>query len=241
MARFGRTQPFRPKYIRPDLGPVYFDNFSTSNYEAALSTYNFTHVVGTNSNRLLVVGVSTFAAGTVTSITYGGVALTKLRSDVNGVYNSEVWYLIAPASGSATITVNLSASITSIAGAASWRNVDQANPFSANAGSNGTNTPASASVTPASTNNRVFGNLAAQTASGLTDQIRQAPHYNASGALGTQIGAEMGVILGLTSTTIQWNGLGALDSWAVSTGAIQPPQVVVGTNIASRMMLGMGM
>src|SRR6267378_139108 len=101
MSRLGRAQPFNPHYGRPDLGPVYFDNFSTSNYEASLSTYNFTHVVGTNSNRLLTVGVSTFAAGTVSSITYGGVSLTKLRADVNGIYNSELWYLISPTSGSA--------------------------------------------------------------------------------------------------------------------------------------------
>src|SRR2546430_4600330 len=128
MARLGRAQHFRPRYGRPDLGPVYFDNASTSNYEASLSTYNWTHVVGTNSNRLLIVGVSTFAAGTVTSITWNPGAsqnLAKLRADVNGVYNSEVWYIVAPNSGSGTVTVNLSASVTSIAGAASWWNVDQ--------------------------------------------------------------------------------------------------------------------
>lgn len=227
MPRLGRTQPFHSKYGRPDLGPVYFDNFSTSGYEASLSTYNFTHVVGANTNRLLIVGVAIFLAGTVISITYGGVSLTKLRADVNGVYDSELWYLVAPASGSATVTVNLSTSVTSIAGAASWWNVDQSNPFSANAGGNGTNTPASASVTPGSVTNRVFGNLAAQTASGITDKIDQAPHYVAAGALGTQEGSEFGVIMGLTSTTLQWNGIGAIDSWAVSLGSIQPVQPVV--------------
>lgn len=227
MARLGRSQVFKSRYGRPDLGPVYFDNFSTSGYEASLSTYNFTHVVGTNNNRLLVVGVAIFLAGTVSSITYGGVSLIKLRADVNGVYDSELWYLIAPASGSATVTVNLSASVTSIAGAASWWNVDQTNPFSANNGGNGTNTPASAAVTPGSVTNRVFGNLAAQTASGITDQLRQAPHYVAAGALGTQEGSEMGIVMGLTSTTLQWNGIGAIDSWAVSMGAIQPVQSVV--------------
>lgn len=224
MARFGRSQPFKPRFGRPDLGPVYFDNSSTSTYEAALSTYSWNHTVGTNSNRLLTVGVSIFATGSVTGITYGGVALTKLRSDDTGVYRSEIWYLIAPASGTASVAVTLSASLTSIAGAASWWNVDQTNPFSANAGGTGTNTPASAAVTPGSTLNRVFGNLAAQTATGITDQIRQAPHYNSAGALGTQIGAELGVILTAASTTIQWNGLGAIDSWAVSVAAIQPPQ-----------------
>lgn len=232
MARLGRSQAWKATLVRvPDLGPVYFDNFSTSNYEASLSTYNFTHVVGTNTNRLLTVGVSTFAAGTVSTITYGGVSLTKLRADVNGIYNSELWYLIAPASGSATVTVTLSASLTSIAGGASWWNVDQTTPFSANAGANGTNTPASGVVTPGSITNRVFGNLSAQTASdAVTNKIDQAPHCRAGGTLGTQEGSELGVIMGLTSTTLQWDGLGVTDSWAISLGAIQPPQPVVGSN-----------
>jgi hypothetical protein len=240
MARLGRAQPFTPRYVRPDLGPVYFDNWSTSAYEATLSTYNWSHTVGTNNNRLLLVGVSIFATGSVTAITYGGIALTKLRSDDGGIYRSELWYLIAPASGTASIAVTLSASLTSIAGGASWWGVDQTTPFSNNAGGTGTNTPASASVTPGSTLNRVFGNLAAQTASGVTDIIRQAPHYNASGALGTQIGSEQGIILTATATTIQYNNLGALDSWSVSLGAIQPVQSVVVTYVSRLALLGAG-
>lgn len=240
MARLGRSQPYRPKHKRPDLGPVYFDNSSTSTYEAALSTYNFSHTVGSNSNRLLVVGVSIFAAGNVTSITYGVVALTKLRHDVTGAYRSEIWYLIAPSSGTDTITVNLSASLTSIAGGASWWNVDQTDPFSANAGGTGTNTPASAAVTPGSSLNRVFGNLAAQTNSGVTDQVRQAQHYTASGALGSQIGSELGIIMSAASTTLQWDGIGTVDSWAISLGAIQPPQPVVSPYAGGFLLLGIG-
>lgn len=240
MARFGRSQPFKPLDKRPDLGPVYFDNTSNSTYEAALSTYNWSHTVGTNSNRLLVVGVSILAAGSVTAVDLGGVALTKTRFDDTGVYRSEIWYLINPASGAGTITVTLNASLTSIAGAASWWNVDQTTPFSANNGATGTNTPASAAVTPGSVTNRVFGNLATKTASGITDQIDQAPHYTAAGALGTQIGSEMGTILGLTSTTIQWNGIGAIDGWAVSVVAIQPPQPVANPTTRFLTILGAG-
>ena len=240
MARFGRGQHFRPKLFRPDLGPVYFDNSSVSGYEAALSSYTFSHTVGTNANRLLVVGVSIFATGSVTSIDYGGAALTKIRSDDGGVYRAELWRLIAPASGTATITVNLSASLTSIAGATSWWNVDQTTPVSAQNGATGTNTPASVAVTPGSSNNRVFGNLSAQTASGITDQIRQAPHYSASGALGTQIGSELGIILTAVSTTLQWNGIGVVDAWATSAVALQPPQAVAVTISPLLTLLGLG-
>lgn len=240
MARFGRSQPFRPLLKRPDLGTVYFDNWSTSSYEAALSTYNWSHTVGTNANRCLFVSVSVFAAGSVTAVDWGGVALTKIRHDDTGVYRSEIWRLIAPAPGTATITVTLNASLTFIAGASSWWNVDQTTPISAQNGAIGTNTPASAAVTPGSALNRVFGNLSAQSASGVTDQIRQAPHFSASGALGTQIGAELGTILDTSSTTIQWNGLGAIDAWAVSVVAIQPPQPAAGTTTRFLTLLGSG-
>jgi len=225
MARQGRAFPSRRAYINSDLGPVYFDNASISAYGLG-TTIVWTILVGTNTNRLLEVNVGIFAAGTVSSIDVSGQAMTKLRSDVNGVYTSEKWYLVNPTSGTRTVTVTLSASLTAIAGAIAWRNVDQTNPYSANTGANGTNTPASAAVTPTSANNRVSGGLATQTATAITDQIRQAPHHSAAGALGSLVGSEMGTIVVAASTTLSWSGMGALDSWAVSLGAIQPPQPV---------------
>lgn len=239
MPRLGRSQPFKPRLGRPDLGPVYFDNSSVSPYEASISTYNWSHTVGSNNNRLLVVGVSIFVSGSVTSIDYGGVALTKLRDDVS-IYRSELWYLIAPASGTASITVNLSGSLVSIAGAASWWNVDQTTPFSANNGNADTGVPCVASVTPTSNLNRVFGNLSAQTASGVTNQVDQAPHYTATGALGTIFGSELGIILTQESTVLQWDGIGVADAWAISLGSIQPPQAVAVTATQLLMLMGMG-
>lgn len=232
MARLGRAQPFAPKDKRPDLGPVYFDTISSSGAEVSLSTYTWTHVTGGNTNRLLIVGFAILGAGTVTSVTYPKAAsptnLTFLRADANGLFRSELWYLIAPDSGSGTVTVVLSGVTTSDAGAASYWHVDQTTPFSANAGGNGTNTPASAAVTPGSITNRVFGNLAAASASGITDQAGQALRYTTNTAAGTSRAAEEGTVMGLTSTTLQWNGLGLTDSWGVSLAAIQPPQPSTG-------------
>lgn len=223
MARFGRSQSPRPHLFQYDLGPVYFDNASQSVYEATLSTYNWAHIVGTNANRAILVGVSIFGSGSVSSITVGGLSLTFVRADSNGVYRSEVWQGVAPSTGSQTVTVNLSGVLTSIAQAASYWNVHQTTPVDANNGGNGTNTPASASVTTVAANVRVFGNLAAQTASGVTDQIGQALRSRNQGALGTNSGAERGTIVTPGSTTLQWNGIGVVDSWAVSLVSLQPP------------------
>lgn len=74
------------------------------------SSVTFAHTCS-GSNRILIVGIS-IAAGipTVSSVTYNGVALTQIAS-VLGVAadrRTELWYLIAPATGSNNIVVTLS-------------------------------------------------------------------------------------------------------------------------------------
>ena len=207
----------------PRIAGIHFDNASVSPYEAALSTYTFTHRVGTGiSNRCLIVGVSIFASGSVTSITYNGVALTFIRSDTNGVYRSELWQLVAPATGSNTVEVTLSASLTSIANAQSYSEVNQTTPIDANNGGNGTGNPASASVTTVTDKDRVVGNLVTQTASGVTSQANQAPRTTNTGALGTASSDDKGIIDTAGSVSLQWNNITVLQSWAVSLAALKP-------------------
>lgn len=207
----------------PRVRGIWFDNASVSPYEAALSTYTFTHRVGTGiTNRCLVVGVSVFATGTVSTITYNSVSMTFIRSDTNGVYRSELWQLVAPATGSNTVEVTLSASLTSIANAQSYSEVDQTTPIDADNGNNGTGNPASASVTTITDADRVVGNLSTQTASGVTSQANQAPRTTNTGALGTASSDDKGIIDIAGATTLQWNNITALQSWAVSLAALKP-------------------
>ena len=202
-------------HIPPQAGVV-FDNASTSGYEAALSTYSWTHRTGTLYRGIIVVGVEIFATGTVTSVTYNSVNLTFLRADANGVYRTELWYLVNPTSGSNTVTVNLSVALTSIASAQTYWNVNQGSPIDANNGSNGTGTPASASVTTINAAARVVGALSTLTASGVTSAGAQAPRTSGTGALGTGDSDDKGLIDTPASTTLQWNGIGVGNSWAVS-------------------------
>lgn len=211
----------------PRVPGILFDNASISPYEAALSTYNFTHRVGTGGgNRALIIGVSLFAAGTVSSVTYNSVSLTFIRSDTNGIYRSELWQLVAPDTGSNTVTVNLSGSLTSIANAQSYVGVDQTTPIDANNGGNGTGNPASANVTTITDKDRVVGNIATQTASGVTSQGGQSPRTTNVGALGTASSDDKGIIDTAAATTLQWNNITALQSWAVSLAALKPAGTV---------------
>src|SRR3989475_8076237 len=91
---------------------------STIAYDASSSTSgsaaSFTFALTTSgANRLLVVGVTiqTNAGQTVSGVTYAGAALTFVRSDIiAGSVRSELWYRIAPATGSNSVVVTLSAS-----------------------------------------------------------------------------------------------------------------------------------
>jgi hypothetical protein len=92
---------------------ISFDSSNSTNSGDAVTSLSWLHTTGAASNRFLVVGVSIRTASVnVSSVTYGTQSLTYLRSDSHpgGNIRSELWYLIAPNSGTATITVTLSGS-----------------------------------------------------------------------------------------------------------------------------------
>lgn len=217
-----------PRAYFPVEPGIVFDNAAVSPYEAALSTYTFSAKVGTSGvNRCMVIPIAVFASGTVTRVRVAGVDATFLREDHNGVYRSEVWYLVAPATGTPTVQIDLSTSLTSIAAALNYTGVDQSSPIDAHGGANGTNNPASGSVTTIQVKDRVVAALAAQTASGILSSGGQAPRSINNGALGTGASADKGLIDVPASTTLTFTGLGALDVWAVSLVALKPVQGVL--------------
>lgn len=97
------------------------------------SKLTWQHPVGFEANRLLVVGVAVrHSSHTVTALTYAGVPLTFLgaRNNDDGDVRLELWYLTAPASGTAPISVTLSGHTEFVAGATTFYGVDQATPLS---------------------------------------------------------------------------------------------------------------
>lgn len=218
---------------------VVFDAASSSAYQPALSTYNWSHTTTTRPNRYIVVGVSIFATGSVSSVTYGSNSLSFVRSDTNGVYRSELWALKNPAAGTDTVTVTLSASLTSIANAQTYYNAAQTGNPDANNGANGTNTPASASITTVADLDTVVGNLAAQSASGVLSAVQQNPRTTNAGALGTGASDDFGDVTPAGAKTLSWTGMAALDSWGVSLLALKPA-TGVGTVIQNLLFMGAG-
>lgn len=200
---------------------IAWDAASNSGYQASLSSYSWSHTC-TGTNLGLIVNVSIFATGTVSSITYNSVAMKFVRSDVIGVYRNEIWRLEAPATGSHTVAVTLSASLTSIAGADSYTNVNQTDMVEVHTGATGsTSTAPTATVTTVTDNSFVISGLTTSNGS-MTVAGGQTQRNNQSGALGTGAIADKGPITPVGSSTPSWSAVGALDSWALGVVVLEP-------------------
>lgn len=122
---------------------------STSSAATTTSSLTWNHTVGTGLNRLLVVGVSVYDGKTiVTAATYGGVPLTNIGTHTQGKGNASVslWGLVAPASGTAPVTVTFGPTVPVVAGAVSFTGVDQTTPWGAFASTSGKATSATLAV-----------------------------------------------------------------------------------------------
>lgn len=97
------------------------------------SSLTWQHTVGANgTDRYLVVGISTGFAGSSTSptrVAFGTQGMSLLGSDGAGTTRVFIYGLIAPARGTATITVTWAAgSCYAVAGSVSYTGVNQATP-----------------------------------------------------------------------------------------------------------------
>lgn len=111
----------------PNSNAVQFDAITSAQLSGA--TVNFNHTTGTGANRILIVSVGISAAETVSSVTYGGQALTLIHQSSAGSPRLAVWYLLAPPSGLNSVVINKSVSGDNQAQAVTYYNVDQSVPF----------------------------------------------------------------------------------------------------------------
>lgn len=193
------------------------------------STGNITvsHVVGSGSNRVLYVKTSAqdsnHANLPVTGITYGGVALTKVRHDeATGNNRTEIWRLIAPAVGTANIVVTFTGSIGEAACIGiSLTGVDQTTPTDANNGATGNSSGPSVSITSVTDNAWFLTICSAETtfSSNGTGQTTIATLTDQSyeNARGTYEGPKTPA-----GTDTQSFVIASGQSWALSSVAVRP-------------------
>jgi VCBS repeat-containing protein len=204
--------------------PIAEDAVSTGTANTGASSKTVSHTTSSGSDRLMLVGISFGKdnGDSVASVTYNGVALTKVDAQDGGEGRVEIWRLVAPATGTANLVVNFSG--TSHEGAAigvmTFTGVDQSTPLGAFAGAQADAGNPSVTVTSAA-NELVFGVAAVSDSNdqGFTPGTGQTEKWDlfggssANGAGTTEAGA--------ASVETSWTDPGGL-KWAAAGVSIKP-------------------
>ena len=195
------------------------------------------HTVGTGSNRLLVVslGLNCGVAGVIStiSVVYAGVACSMLGSATNAAsaglqpVRTEIWYLIAPPTGTANAVVTFSGgNATPIEMVTtSWTGVHQTVPFGTIATATGTNN------TPTVAVGTVSGDVVIDSTGqnpdnsaivAFTGSFPQTTIPTTQGAGGFYFGASYQTAVGV-STTQTWTSASAAanHAWAICAVGIK--------------------
>ncbi len=210
---------------------------------AASNSLTFSHTIGAaGTNRLLVVGVSICTTGfnnyTVTSVTYGGNALTSVGGISGfwfeslfplrlGFVRSETWALAGPATGPNNVVVTLSGTTNFVAGAISFTGASQTIPPGTFFSATGTSTTPSVNVTTVNEGDVVIDTVARRNASpaispgsGQTQRWNRATssgsYYDVIGGDSTEPGPDGG-----GTVTMNWSSTSSL-GWAIGAVAIKP-------------------
>lgn len=138
------------------------------------------YTVPATANRVLIVqSIVQNAVNTTGTPTYGGVNMTLLNRTLAGgnAVTQEIWYLVAPAAGSANLIFNYAASTQILLNIYTATGVDQTTPF--NTVSSSGSAAVSVSLTPASAvNQTVVDFLALTSNAGVTTTAGQTPIQN---------------------------------------------------------------
>jgi len=139
--------------------PAYLDNVADGgNNGGSTASLTYTYTVGSGSNRLLLVSVvGDTAADDISSVTYGGAAMTLVKKvQTPGDRWHYLYYLLSPASGANNAVIKAASAHWLISEASSWSSITQASQ----PGASSTNTVSSGAPTittslPASSNNAI--------------------------------------------------------------------------------------
>ncbi|MFQ5961763.1 MAG: hypothetical protein ACE5MG_10225, partial [Candidatus Methylomirabilales bacterium] len=156
---------------------------------------------------------------TTTGVTYNGVGLTELvnHSEAGDNARVELWYLLAPATGTFDIVVSQSGANDVVGGATSWTGVDQTTSFGPTAAADGTVSPATVGVTSAS-NEVVVDVVGARNAATLTVDASQTQRWNLGvGVIDGGGSSEPGA----ATVTMSWTLTGTFE-WAIAGVSLKP-------------------
>ena len=198
---------------------VAFDS-SSSVSAAGAGPHTVSHTCS-GSDRLLVACIALYHSSSVVSaLTYNGVALTRLGNFSDFQYNSEIWYLVNPASGANTLSLTLSDPTFGMGlMGLSFTGVDQTTPMAGYVSGSGTSTTPSV-VASSGTDEMVVDALCITHSGTLSVGADQTSRLNAISSAGT-IKYAASTEPGVSSTTMSWSN-STSQGWVYSAGVIKP-------------------
>lgn len=139
-------------------GNAITQDFASAMTSTTASSTSYSHAQGSLVNGYVVVGVAWRGSNTISSLTYGGTAMTLLASYSYNTSNSSIYGLaLGTSSGSQTVAITFSASTSFDIGSVTFSNVHQAGGFSTVSYHNAfTNNIGSGTIATTSTNQVVI-------------------------------------------------------------------------------------
>lgn len=187
---------------------------------------NWSHTVPSGTNRGLAVLIGTHQ-GTITAVTFGGVALTKIAEGASAFNEcGDIWLLTNPTVSTATIAVTMSSGSWWGGVGINLTNLKQTYTVtSATAG--GAGTTASVSITPPSTYNLILAAVGSEATpsagTGFTvAKVLQGQSFENEGSEYQQVStkAQLSATFGLNSS----------QRWGIAAAAFEPASITYTTN-----------
>ena len=206
----------RITFVTPNgiVSKVIFDVVPPPSFDGASSdvqvgtSMTWSHTVGSGVDQILIVGLSTDTT-VVNSVTYGGQALTLIGSqdDPGGSSRVELWYLLAPPTGTNDIVATFADTTRAIGGATSWSGVNQTTPLGTAVFASGSD--GSATVTVTSSVGEVVVDALSANGNTATPGTGQTQRWNLNQGGLTGAGSSKD---GAAAVTMSWT---VTDNWAI--------------------------
>jgi len=207
---------------------ILFDAVSSTSNSADPTSLTWAHA---NAGDYLVVGTSVesdtggHTAQTMSTITFNGVSMSKIRSDYITDNGTELWGLAGASIGTFNIVVTPTAVVDGLYGAGlSFSGVDQTNPIDNHTGTTAGGTSISQAITSNVDNAMLVNIMHHQNSAAVkTADANQTERFNAAttGDFSTAGGTRLAGVAG--SYTTQWSvDINELTSMTLSVVSLKP-------------------
>lgn len=180
---------------------------------AGQSSRSWSHTVGSGTNRAIYVACCFWNnGGSVSTVTYGGVSLTRVLQSSLSTSNDrvEVWRLLNPTSGAATVAVTFSTAADGETASLSFDTVHQTTPERNTGSTTGSSNGPTISATGAQTGDAILDALCWEDrsiAATMGTQTNRVQRFNTTAVAG-EGGAGSTVTTAPTPQTMNWTFAG---------------------------------